>query len=246
MRGGPGMDGLMGGGLQGDFRGEGAPGRGPLRGAFGVRIDSTCTVASSDVTCTSTRNGLTATTIYTITSLTGASQTRVDTLTTNTVRTRTTVSGTTTRGGGRAPGRDSATLPTITATVNNSSDRTVTGLAPSSTQRTINGWSRSAETLTGTNREGDRFTAVRSANDSTKGLVVPVSASSATPTYPTAGSVVRTMSVQTTIAGGSTTTNTRKEVLTYNGSSTATLVITENGTTRNCTITLPRGRPNCS
>jgi hypothetical protein len=35
-------------------------------------------------------------------------------------------------------------------------------------------------------------------------------------------------------------------VLTYNGSTTATLVITENGTTKTCSITLPRGRPSCS
>jgi hypothetical protein len=34
-------------------------------------------------------------------------------------------------------------------------------------------------------------------------------------------------------------------VLTYDGSATATLVITRNGTTQNCTIVLPHGRPRC-
>jgi hypothetical protein len=234
MRGGPGMGGMMGGGLGADFIGAGQPGRGPHRGAFAARIDSSCTVSGSDVTCATTRSGLTATSVYTITSVSGASQTRIDTLTTNTVRVRTTVTGSTTRS------RDGS----VTATVNNSSDRTVTGLAPTSTQRTVNGWSKGAETATGTNRDGQRFTAVRTSNDTTTGLVVPVSTGS-TPSYPTAGRVVRVMSVQTTLDGGTPSTNSRSEVITYDGSATAKLVITENGTTRNCTIALPRGRPSC-
>lgn len=53
------------------------------------------------------------------------------------------------------------------------------------------------------------------------------------------------MSVQTTIDGGTPTTNNRREVITYDGSATAKVIITENGTTKNCTIALPRGRPSC-
>lgn len=246
IHGGPGIDGLMGGGLRGDFRGDSAngPRSHPHRGPFAVRIDSTCTVSGNDVNCTSVRNGLTTSSIFTITSLNGEAQSRIDSLTTNTVRTRTTVTGTTTR---RlpAPGRDSAAAPTITATVNASSDRTVSGLAAGSTQRTVNGWSKSAESISGTNRDGERFTAIRNATDTTRGLVVPTASTSA-PTYPTAGTVVRVISVQTAINGGAATTNQRREVLTYNGSNTATLVITENGTTKTCSITLPRGRPSCS
>jgi hypothetical protein len=234
MRGGPGMGGMMGGGMGPDFIGAGQPGRGPHRGAFAARLDSSCTATGSDVTCAATRNGLTVTTIYTITSSAGAAQTRIDTLTTNTVRARTTVTGTVSRS------RDGS----VTATVNNSSDRTVTGLAPSSTQRTVNGWAKGSETASGTNREGQKFTAVRTSNDTTSGLVVPVSTGT-TPSYPTAGRVVRVMSVQTTLDGGTPTTNSRKEVITYDGSATAKLVITENGTTKTCTITLPRGRPSC-
>jgi len=246
IHGGPGIDGLMGGGLRGDFRGDSAngPRPHPHRGPFAVRIDSTCTVSGNDVNCSNVRNGLTTTSIFTITSVDGAAQTRIDSLTTNTVRTRTTVTGTTTRSMPR-PGRDSSSAPTITATVNASSDRTVSGLAAGSTQRTVNGWSKSAESISGTNRDGERFTAIRNATDTTKGLVVPT-ASTSGPAYPTAGTVVRVMSVQTAINGGAPTTNERREVLTYNGSSTATLVITENGTTKTCSITLPRGRPSCS
>jgi len=246
IHGGPGIDGLMGGGLRGDFRGDSAngPRPHPHRGPFAVRIDSTCTLSGNDVNCTNVRNGLTTSSIFTITSVDGAAQTRIDSVTTNTVRTRTTVTGTTTRRV-PAPGRDSAAAPTITATVNASSDRTVSGLAAGSTQRTVNGWSKSAESISGTNRDGERFTAIRNATDTTKGLVVPT-ATTTSGAYPTAGTVVRVMSVQTAINGGAATTNERREVLTYNGSNTATLVITENGTTKTCSITLPRGRPSCS
>jgi hypothetical protein len=246
IHGGPGIDGMMGGGLRGDFRGDSAngPRPHPHRGPFAVRIDSTCTVSGNDVNCTNVRNGLTTTSIFTITSKDGAAQTRIDSVTTNSVRTRTTVTGTTTRRV-PAPGRDSAATPTITATVNASSDRTVSGLAAGSTQRTVNGWSKSAESISGTNRDGERFTAIRNTTDTTKGLVVPT-ATTTSAAYPTAGTVVRVMSVQTAINGGAATTNERREVLTYNGSNTATLVITENGTTKTCSITLPRGRPSCS
>jgi len=41
-------------------------------------------------------------------------------------------------------------------------------------------------------------------------------------------------------------TLTRREVVTYDGSATAQVVITENGTTKNCTKPLPRGPLSCS
>jgi hypothetical protein len=232
--GGPGMMGLMGGGMGADFLGTGGFGRGAHRGPFAARTDSTCTVSAGDVTCTRTGNGLTATTIYTIRDAAGAAQTRIDTITTNSVRTRATVTGTSTRG------RDGAN---VTATVNHTSDRTVTGLAASSTQRTVNGTSRGTENTTGTNRDGQSFTAVRLSADTTTNLVVPVSTTG--PRHPTAGRVVRTMKVTTTVAGGTPSVKERREVVEYDGSTTAKVTITQDGTTRNCTLSLPRGRPNC-
>jgi hypothetical protein len=74
--------------------------------------------------------------------------------------------------------------------------------------------------------------------------VIPT-AVAGSPTYPTAGTVVRSMEATLSYAGGAPSTATRREVLTYDGSATARLVITENGTTRNCTVALPRGRPVC-
>jgi hypothetical protein len=233
--GGPGMRDMMGGGLGAGFA-AGAPGRGPHGGPFAAaRIDDSCTVSGGDVTCAATKNGLTITTIYNLTSATGAVQTKIDTATTNTVKTRTTVAGTTTRG------RDNAS---VTATVSNSSERTVTGLAAGSTQRTVNGWSKGSESTAGANRDGQKFTSVRTAGDTTTGLVIPVSTT--TETYPTAGKVVRAMSATVTLEGAAPTTRSRREVLTYDGTATAKLQITENGSIKNCTIALPRGRPSCS
>jgi hypothetical protein len=189
---GPGLGSMMGGGMHGDFLGAGSPGRGPGAGPFRVRIDGSCTVAAGDVTCgPTTRGGLSATTVYTLTSAGGAPQTQLDS-TTNTVRTRTTVTGTATRG------RDGS----VTATVDNRSDRTVTGLAAGSAQRTVNGWAVGSENSTGTNRDGKAFTSVRSSADTTTGLVIPVPATG--PTYPTAGRVVRSMAVSMTVDGATT------------------------------------------
>jgi hypothetical protein len=234
--GGPGMGGFMGGGLGDAFMGGAAPGRGPHGGPFSVRINESCTFAAAtgDLTCGPTaRGGLTVTTIYSIKTAAGAAQSAIDSLTTNSVRMRSTVTGSASRS------RDG----NVTATVNNSGDRTVTGLAVGSTQRTVNGTSQGSETATGTNREGKTFSSVRTAADTTAGLVIPVSAT--TQTYPTAGTVTRRMKVVMTIDGTSSTRE-RREVLTYDGTNTAKLQITENGKTKNCTLSLPRGRPSCA
>ncbi|WP_373060607.1 hypothetical protein [Gemmatimonas sp.] len=234
--GGPGMSGFMGGGLGDAFVGGAAPGRGPHGGPFGMRIDASCVFAAGtgDLTCGPTvTNGLTVTAIYTIKNAAGTAQSVIDSLTTNSVQVRTTVVGTASRS------RDG----NVTATVNNSGDRTVTGLAVGSTQRTVNGTSRGSETATGTNRESKTFSSVRTSSDTTRALVIPVSAT--TQTYPTAGTVIRRMKVITTIDGTSSTRE-RRELLTYDGTTTAKLQITEDGTTKNCTVTLPRGRPTCS
>ncbi len=234
--GGPGMGGFMGGGLGDAFIGGVAPGRGPHGGPFGLRIDANCVYAAGtgDLTCGPTvKNGLTVTTIYTIKNAAGTAQSAIDSVTTNSVRVRTAVTGTATR----------SREGNVTATVNHSGDRTVTGLSVGSTQRTVNGTSQGNETATGATRDGKTFSSVRTASDTTTGLVIPVSAT--TPTYPTAGTVIRRMKVIMTIDGTSSTRE-RREVITYDGTTTAKLQITENGTARSCTVTLPRGRPNCS
>jgi hypothetical protein len=123
-------------------------------------------------------------------------------------------------------------------TANNSSDRTVSGLATGSTERRVNGASSGEERTTG----GD-FTVVRVAGDTTRDVVIPV-----TPglirAYPASGTVVRSMKVTLT-RGVATTMSTRREVVTYNGSDTAVVEITRDGRTITCTVVLRRGRVSC-
>jgi len=118
----------------------------------------------------------------------------------------------------------------------------VTGLSVGSTQRTVNGTAQGRESATGTTRDGAAFTAERTVGDTTVGLVIPLE--NGRPTYPTAGSVTRSMRVVMTV-DGATRTSSRREVVTYDGTATATLVITQDGSSKTCALPLPVGRPRC-
>jgi len=263
---------LMGGGIQGAFVGDGGGfGRG-LAGPFGGGLNCTSAfnAATGRVVCDAvTQNGLTIARSAQYKNAAGSVQQAFDSATTNSVNVQSTVTGTVTytpdgsnsgRGSGnRGPGHgacwgdgrgtgglllgDTATIVSATTTVNNTSDRTVTGLASGSTQRTVNGTSRGQESTTGESSRGT-FTATRLAGDTTAGVVIPVVTTGQS--YPTAGTVVRAMQASLTYAGQAATTVSRREVITYDGSATAKVVITENGTTRNCTRPLPRGQLSCS
>jgi hypothetical protein len=127
--------------------------------------------------------------------------------------------------------------------VQHSSTRTVSGLASGSTQRTVNGASKGTEQSSGKTEDGTSFTASRLVADTTTGLVVPLQ--DGRPTYPTQGTIVRVMQATVTLDGKSPTSSSRKEVVTYDGSATAKVTITKNGTTKNCTMPLPFGRLEC-
>lgn len=230
---GPGMGGLMGGGMGGMFLGGG------LGPGFGGRphgdpsLPATCTfdAAAGRVVCpTETRDGLTINRSAAYADAAGAVQQAFDSATTNTINTRAAVSGTVTR-------RDN-TQTTVSA----SSDRTVTGLRTNA--RTVNGTSAGTETTVGSDTAG-AFTVARVMGDTVQGVVIPVPTTTATRPYPTAGKVIRAMSVTLTRAGASPVTSSRREVVTYDGSATATVVITQDGTTKTCTLPLPHGRPQC-
>ena len=221
---------FMGGGFGADFLG------GPIGG--GGRpfdhggISSTCTFSSTTglVTCPPiTRDGLTISSTTSFKTAAGVAQAAFDTLT-NAVIKHVEVSGTQTR-------RDGAVT-----TVHHSSDQTVTGLTKGSTLRTVNGTSAGTEATTGKDTIGT-FSAARTIGDTTSGLKIPVSTGA--PTYPSAGTVIRPMTVVVTYTGKTPTTSSRREVVTYNGTATATLVITHDGTTKTCTLPLPHGRPSC-
>ena len=245
--------------------------RGPFGGALRCATAAAFSSASGRVECAAeTRNGLTVTRSAQYTTAAGAVQQAFDTVTTNAVNIQSAVTGTVTydraadgdgTGGGRGPrhdggwghgrgpgGRllgDTSTILTASTTVNSSSTQTVAGLAQGSTQRTINAASKGTESTTGTSSAGS-FTATRTVGDTTKGLVIPVRAATDTAkSYPTAGTVTRVMNATLTYAGQAAVTKSRREVVTYDGTATAKVAITEDGTTKNCTRPLPRGRQTC-
>ncbi len=261
-----GREGLMGGGLDDNFAGAKPAGRGfghygPFGGRFGG--GRTCTGAFDAgtgwfVCAPVTTNGVSATEQIQYKSATGAIQPAFDTLTTNSVQVRTAVSGTVSYvrdsthgaawGGRHGPphiGRligDSSTVLAANTTLNHHSDRTVAGLASGSTRRTINGTSAGEEATSGTTSTGS-FSSRRVAADTTRGVVIPIT--DGKPTYPVEGTVIRAMTATFSLGVAAPVTASRREVITYDGTSTATIVITINGDTKACTMALPHGRPHC-
>ncbi len=249
---------MMGGGFRDEFSGGIGMGPGIGRGPFGERFSlSTCTTFDATtgvVTCTPVvRDSLTINRTFKFSTAAGVAQASRDTLTTDKIETTRSVTGTTTFTPGRRegfghgfgpPGQDSTRVDITTArtTVSSSSSRVVTGLAAGSTQRTVNGVSAGRETTEGTSTAG-AFTSVRVMGDTTTGLVIPVVASGYP--YPTAGTVIRAMSVSVTYASGTPVASSRREVVTYDGTATAKISITKDGATKVCTLALPRGRPVC-
>lgn len=259
--------GLMGGGLHDEFSGA-MPfkrrdgGDGPFGG--GLRCTAPVTASTGFITCTdTTRNGVVITRSAKYTTTAGVVQAAFDTLTTNTVVIQKTAKGTvkydSAGPGERGPGRDkqwgrgrgpggrllgdTSTIVAATTTLNSASTRTTSGLASGSTQRTVNGASSGSETTIGTSTLGS-FSASRTVGDTTTGLVIPVATGPTS--YPSAGSVIRSMTASIQYAGKSAVSLTRREVITYDGSATAKVVITENGATKTCTRPLPKGRLSCS
>jgi hypothetical protein len=239
-----------------DGRGPGGPGgrwsfgRGPgfgigfmggLGGPFlGLGLldfyhDGSCAFSSSTgvTTCgKQTRGGLTISHTFKYTDTGGNPQSKIDS-TTNTVASTVTVTGTVTR-------HDNDTTD-----VNESSSQAIGGLAKGSTQRKIDGASAGSENTKGTSSQG-AFTAQRTAGDTITGVVIPVgTAALAHPPYPSAGTIIRSMTVTVTVSGQSPATTTRREVISYDGSATAKVVITHDGTTQNCTLPLPFGHLSC-
>jgi hypothetical protein len=220
---------LMGGGLGPEFRGLIGFGKGKGRGPFGLfKLPDSCTfnAGTGIVTCPeTTKHGLTVNASYAFKDTAGVAQAKFDTLSTNSVNVKTSVKGTKTHRDGAA-----------TTTVDHSSDRTIVGLAPGKTTRTINGTAQASETTEGT-REGVEFTSSREASDTTTNLVIPIV--DGKPTIPSSGVVIRNMKVTITKEGAEPRTKSRREKITFDGTSVIKVEITQDGVTKNCTITLP-------
>jgi hypothetical protein len=178
-----------------------------------------------------TERGLTISASFAFKDAAGASQAKFDTLSTNLVNVKIDVSGTVTRKEG-----------TTTSTVRHASDRTVEGLAPGKTERRISGVASAHEDIAGT-RDSVKFTAVRDVNDTTTNLVIPIV--DGHPTIARSGKVIRNMKVSITPVGGTTTSKSRREEITFDGTNVVSVKITVDGTTKSCTITLPGKRLVC-
>lgn len=226
--------GPMGGGIGADFQ-DGAGFRaGHARGPFGGLVPAAAcpfNPGAGKAVCApvTDRRGLTVERWVIWTDMNGTVQAAPDS-TTYSRQTHAEVYGT-------VPARENATR-----TVRHVSDRLITGLQQGSAQRTVDGTSAGTETVTGTAAEG-AFTAERVVADTTRGLVIPVRADGRS--YPIAGTVIRRMSATVTLAGVTSESANWREQLTYDGSATATLVITRNGETKTCAVPLPMGRPVC-
>jgi hypothetical protein len=232
---GPGWSSLMGGGMADVFRGRIAFGLALGRGPFGdLHNSSGCAFASTDnrITCAPlTRRGLTINRSFSYLDAAGAVQQAFDTGTTNTVNVLTTVSGT------KVHHDDD------TSTVTSKSDITVVGLASASTQRTVNATTSGTESTVGTDRDGVKFTSLRVAGDTVTGVIIPLQNGRAT--YPTAGTIVRSMQATVTLEGQTPTTSSRREVITFDGTNTAQISVTQDGVTKTGTLSLTGGELDC-
>ncbi len=231
---GGGMGPMMGGGLGDDFAGGkglgGEFGRGRHGDPSAANANCAYDAQTQRATCsTTTVGGLTITRSIAWYDASGAVMTAFDSAKTNTINTKVSVTGQRTR-------RDSAV-----STIDNASDRTVSGLASGSRSHTVNGTARGKEVTVGKDSSGT-FTATRVAADTVKNVVVPVADTGRT--YPTSGTVIRVMTISV-VRTTSTTTSTRREVVTYDGSTSAKMVVTQDGTSKTCTMPLPMGRPTC-
>jgi hypothetical protein len=225
---GPGFGlGLMGGGLGGFLLGDGLVNDHFFRFRTGL-----CGFqAGVGIVCAdTTRNGkVISTKTLKYTTASGTLQPMIDS-TTDGIELTATVKGSNTR-------RDSST-----SSVDETSHQKVTGLTGAS--RTVNSESNGKETSTGTSLFG-AFTATRTAGDTLIGVVIPKKTSTTTKIYPTAGTIIRSMSATVNIQNATLVTN-RKETITYDGSATAKVVIVKDGVTQNCTLPLPHGKLTCS
>lgn len=117
----------------------------------------------------------------------------------------------------------------------------VSGLAGRETQVTLNASGTSKVTMAVT-RDGKTITTSVSANDATKDLVVPVPR--ARGAFPKSGTVTHDRTVSAT-DGTNSTTRSFREVITFDGTATAKVTVTVNGTTKSCTRALDTGRLSC-
>jgi len=143
------------------------------------------------------------------------------------MKSKTTISGTAT-----------ITSPTATGTttVNRVSNETVTGLAPSSTQRVVNGTATGTEDSEAKDARGT-MTVKRQYADTTRAMTLS-SLPSATNPWPLSGTVIRNIKASVSLNGATAIDYTTREVQTYEAGGKLTITTTMNGRTRTCVLQL--------
>lgn len=191
-------------------------------------------------TCSSTHNGLTVTRQMQFLNGAGVAQQKPDT-STRSMKSKTTVTGTTPIKS-PVPGG-----PTGTTTVSRQSEETVTGLAPTSKQRVVNGTASGNEDSQATDAKGTH-TVKRQYADTTKDLTLTSPPNPLAP-WPVAGTVTRNIKATVTPSGGAAKDYISREVHTFEAGGKVTIKITTNGQTRTCVIqmgTTPKSPPVCT
>jgi hypothetical protein len=84
---------------------------------------------------------------------------------------------------------------------------------------------------------------VRDASETTTNVVIPTV--DRRKAIPTSGTVIREFTVTITKGDEAPVTRTRREEITFTGTNVINVKITQDGVTRNCTITLPRRKLVC-
>jgi hypothetical protein len=181
-------------------------------------------------TCQSvTLNGLSYSLKYFVYDAGGVALTTPDPLRAASVRTLIGVTGTITNGGATG----------TVATIDHQSDMTLSGLM--SATRTLNGTSRDHDLIV-----TNGVTSTRSTVDltgTTANLVLPNASSK----YPASGTITSVANTATQIGALPQVTTSANAVLTFNGTSTASLVATVSGHVTTCQIDLTGGNsPRCS
>lgn len=206
-------------------------------GAGAPIVPSACSyvAATQNFSCPPVNaNGLTITVSYTLLDAAGHSQSTPDAATTAAIRTVSTVKGTTTVSG--------ASSFTGTLTIDRTDDMTLSGLL--SGVHTLNGTgagtSESVLTINGLNvhtSTTDRST--------TTNVVLPRSGSGSA--WPVSGTIASDQTLVSATGSSPSLTTNIHTVVTFNGSSNITLVVTVGGTTINCTLNLSNPAPSaCS
>jgi hypothetical protein len=201
---------------------------GAERGDAQLAATTGCSVVDGRRVCSATTDGgLTLTRSFAFYDASNALQPRFDPATTASINFQMSVSGTITR-------------PRVTSTISHERNMTLSGLAGTETERSWNGTGSGSENSTATGDRGTR-TYVGTTKDTTTNVVFKLPRSENP--WPQSGTIVHRTDATATFEGAQSGSRTiaHRAVVTFNGTSTATLQIG----TRTCSLDLATKAVTC-